>query len=261
MRPRLLDLFCGAGGAAMGYYRAGFDVVGVDINPQPNYPFEFHQADALTFPLDGFDAVHASPPCQAYTRKEVTWGRKTRSVPMFWEPEPIQHPRLLPATRDRLEAEGVAFVIENVPGAPINAGLMLCGSMFGLRIQKHRLFEANWRLPDAPAPCRHVDLYSPWSGPGRSAEKFRAAQGTPWIPMLGGASRKVGNTGDLFNAIPPAYTEFIGRELIVPYRVTDVFRSHALGCVEEYEHPGSCRVEGVGLDLHRGQPNTLRGLW
>lgn len=210
-RPRLLDLFCGAGGAAMGYYLAGFDVVGVDINPQPHYPFEFHQADALTFPLDGFgmdgfDAIHASPPCQAHTRKSATWGRARVNV--------IEHPRLIEPTRKRLEASGLSYVIENVPGAPLRAQLMLCGSMFGLRIQKHRLFEGNWPFPMAPATCNHTDLYNPWQGPGRTADKLREAQGTPWIPMHGGASRKAGVTGDLDNAIPPAYTEWIGAQLL-----------------------------------------------
>jgi hypothetical protein len=205
-RPILLDLFCGAGGAAMGYHRAGFEVIGVDLSPQPHYPFEFHQADAMTFPLDGFDFVHASPPCQAYTRKAATWGRERT----HW----TEHPDLLGPTRDRLEVEGMLYVIENVPGAPINAQLLLCGSMFGLAIQKHRLFEGNWAMPMAPATCNHVGLYNPWAGEGRSADQLRAAQGTPWIPMSGGASRKAGVTGDLFNAIPPAYTEWVGAALL-----------------------------------------------
>ena len=201
-RPRLLDLFCGAGGAAAGYHRAGFDVVGVDINRQPHYLFDFIEADALTFPLDGFDAIHASPPCQAYTRKAADWGRPRN----HW----TDHPDLLAPTRDRLGATGVPYVIENVPGAPIHAQLMLCGTMFGLPLIKHRLFEANWSLPEPPSTCDHRDVYNPWAGPGRSAAKLRAAQDTPWIPMSGGASRKAGVTGDLFNAIPPAYTEHIG---------------------------------------------------
>ena len=114
-KPRLLDLFSGAGGAAMGYHRAGFEVVGVDIKPQPHYPFEFHQADALTFPLDGFDAIHASPPCQAYS----TMTRK-----------PSDHPDLYAPTRSRLVATGLPYVIENVIGAPYTHGFVLCGSMF-----------------------------------------------------------------------------------------------------------------------------------
>jgi DNA (cytosine-5)-methyltransferase 1 len=205
-KPRLLDLFCGAGGAAMGYHRAGFDVVGVDINPQPHYPFEFYQADALEYPLNGFDVIHASPPCQLYTRKSADWGRERVNV--------IEHPDLIGPTRDLLKRTGLPYVIENVVGAPLDAQLMLCGSHFGLRIQKHRLFEANWPLPMAPASCDHRDLYNPWQGPGRTADKLRAAQDTPWIPMHGGASRKAGYTGDLNNAIPPAYTEWIGSALL-----------------------------------------------
>lgn len=203
---RLLDLFLGGGGAAMGYARAGFEIVGVDINPQGNYPFEFHQADALTYPLDGFDVIHASPPCQAYTRKSSTWGRSRT----HW----LDHPDLLRPIRERLVRSGVPYVIENVVGAPIDAQLLLCGSMFGLRIQKHRLFEANWPLPMAPATCNHTDLYNPWQGQGRSAAKLREAMGIDWLPISGGASRKAGYTGDLLNAIPPAYTEWIGTQLL-----------------------------------------------
>jgi DNA (cytosine-5)-methyltransferase 1 len=222
VRPRLLDLFCGGGGAAMGYHRAGFDVVGVDINPQPHYPFEFHQGNALTVLkkaltsrlaspgemgwLDGFDAIHASPPCQSYTRKGADWGRQRN----HW----IDHPDLLAETRELLRASGLPYVIENVPGAPIDAQLELCGTHFGLRIIKHRLFEANWPLLMAPASCDHSDVYNPWAGAGRSAEKLRAAMGIDWLPISGGASRKAGYTGDLFNAIPPAYTEWIGTQLM-----------------------------------------------
>ena len=194
----------------MGYHNAGFDVVGVDIQRQPHYPFEFHQADALTFPLDGFDAIHASPPCQLYSKKVPNWGRKRTT----W----TEHPDLLGPTRERLLAADVPYVIENVPGAPIQAQLLLCGTMFrqpGTQpMTKHRLFEGNWPMPMAPATCDHRDVYNPWRGAGRGAAKMRESQGTPWIPMAGGASRKAGITGDLFNAIPPAYTEYIGRALL-----------------------------------------------
>lgn len=195
----------------MGYHRAGFEVVGVDINPQGNYPFAFVQADALEY-LDRtealhFDVIHASPPCQAYTRKDTNWGRERK----HW----LKHPDLLAPTRDRLVATGLPYVIENVPGAPIQAQVMLCGTMFGLAIRKHRLFEANWALPFPPADCTdHSDLYNPWAGAGRSADKLREAMGIDWLPISGGASRKAGYTGDLFNAIPPAYTEHIGRAWI-----------------------------------------------
>ena len=206
-KPRLLDLFCGGGGAAMGYARAGFEVVGVDSQRQPNYPFEFHQTDAMAFPLDGFDLVHASPPCQLYTRKAADWGRRRN----HW----IAHPDLVGPTRERLVESGLPYVIENVVGAPLNAQLLLCGTMFGLAIRKHRLFESNVSLPLPPRPCSdHSECYNPWAGEGRSADKLRAAMGIDWLPISGGASRKAGYTGDLFNAIPPAYTEYIGSSLI-----------------------------------------------
>jgi DNA (cytosine-5)-methyltransferase 1 len=122
-RPRLLDLYCGAGGAAIGYWRAGFDVTGVDI-PQPRYPFRFVQADALTFPLDGYDVVHASPPCQDSLSLRVLRRRL---------------PRLIPPTRARLRAWGGLYVIENVGRAPLTNCVTLCGSSFGLGVRRHRL--------------------------------------------------------------------------------------------------------------------------
>lgn len=203
----------------MGYARAGFDVLGVDINRQTNYPFPFVQDDALAYlerlwqgvqhgtPVP-FDVIHASPPCQLYTRKAADWGRKRN----HW----LEHPDLVGPTRDYLYAINRPFVIENVPGAPINAQLMLCGTMFDLAIRKHRLFESNRSLPLAPRPCSdHSECYNPWAGAGRSADKLRAAMGIDWLPISGGASRKAGYTGDLFNAIPPAFTEYIGASLMV----------------------------------------------
>jgi DNA (cytosine-5)-methyltransferase 1 len=213
-----LDLFCGGGGAAMGYARAGFEVVGVDINRQPNYPFHAIQGNAIAimdrlvsgepwfYRLADFDVIHASPPCQLYTRKASTWGRDRTHY--------LEHPDLIEPTRELLIATGLPYVLENVPGAPIDAQLELCGTHFGLRIIKHRLFEANWPLPMAPASCDHSDVYNPWAGADRSAAKLRAAMDIDWLPISGGASRKAGYTGDLFNAIPPAYTEWIGAQLM-----------------------------------------------
>ena len=141
---RLLDLFCGAGGAAMGYHRAGFEVVGVDIKPQPHYPFEFHQADALTYPLDGFDVIHASPPCQR-------WSMYSRNLGT-WE----SFPDLITPLRPLLRASGRPYVSENVEGAPLT-GIRLCGSAFGLPVlddrtylRRHRIFESNVDLWGAP---------------------------------------------------------------------------------------------------------------
>ncbi|HSS11160.1 MAG TPA: DNA cytosine methyltransferase [Acidimicrobiales bacterium] len=215
-RPRLLDLFCGAGGAAMGYHRAGFDVVGVDIVDQPRYPFEFHQADALTWPLDGFDAIHASPPCQAY------------SVLRRANPH-AEYPDLVAFTRQRLEESDVPWVMENVPGAPVRAVIVLCGSMFDLgagvrQLRRHRLFELSHAM--LQPQCQHrgeaVGVYG--GGPigrytfengvrkglkgrrggyqGTMAER-RQAMGVDWMTST-----------ELNNAIPPAYTEWIGTQLI-----------------------------------------------
>ena len=197
-RPRLLDLFCGAGGAAMGYHRAGFDVVGVDIKPQPHYPFEFHQADALTFPLDGYDAIHASPPCQAFTLAQRIQHR--------------EHPDLIAPIRTRLEEHH--YVIENVVGAPLLNPITLCGEWFGLRVYRHRLFESS-ALLDQPSHLRHLALLAKMGRPVKNCEYMhiaghfsdvataRIAMGIDWMTR-----------DELSEAIPPAYTEFIGRQLI-----------------------------------------------
>ena len=127
---RLLDLFCGAGGAALGYQMAGFDdITGVDINPQPRYPFKFIQADAMEFDLDGYDLIHASPPCQGYSVTKNIWINN-------------KHLMLIEDIRKRLYNH--KYVIENVLGAPLNNPITLCGEMFKLRVIRHRLFETNW---------------------------------------------------------------------------------------------------------------------
>ena len=207
-RPRLLDLFCGAGGAAMGYYRAGFDVVGVDIKPQPRYPFTFVQSDALEYCAahgHEFDAIHASPPCQAYSVTKSIHGN--------------DHPALVESTRDALIATGKTYVIENVVGAPLRNPLMLCGSMFaGLRVYRHRLFECNPLLFMAPATCHHRYVMPPSKGAYHKlngdnfitcvghnfkAADGRKAMGIDWMTRA-----------ELSQAIPPAYTEYIGRQLL-----------------------------------------------
>lgn len=184
----------------MGYSRAGFEVVGVDIKPQPRYPFEFHQADALTYGLDGFDAIHASPPCQKYS-----WSAKRWDVPRA---------DLVPATRARLHGYGVPFIVENVIGAPLLQAVLLCGTQFGLGVIRHRLFESNYLLL-APAPCHHVGSvrggeYVTVAGHGGDNIKGRgsraakqAAMGIDWM-----------SDQELNEAIPPAYTEYLGRQLL-----------------------------------------------
>jgi len=206
---KLLDLFCGAGGAAMGYHKAGFEVVGVDIHPQPHYPFEFHQADALEFPLKGFDVIHASPPCQAYSSLKHMWNAK-------------KHVDFLPATRARLVASRLPYIIENVRGAPLINPMVLCGTMFGLQtadgdaeLWRHRLFESNMGLT-VDLECNHrklkkvIGVYGSSGGKsvrggtqGFSVKKRREAMGIDWM-----------NGAELSQAIPPAYTEFIGKRLI-----------------------------------------------
>ena len=200
IRPRLLDLFCGAGGASMGYQRAGFYVVGVDIKPQPHYcGDEFYQADALEFPLDGYDAYHASPPCQAYTRLTE---KKYRH----------NHPDLIAYVRLRL-ALHKPFVIENVPDAKDRLWhpIMLCGTMFGLRVYRHRYFEICPEIFNLLTPCCHHKNPILVSGTTRrkagrvenSIKEKREAMGIDWM------------TGkELDQAIPPAYTEYIGKYLM-----------------------------------------------
>lgn len=228
-KPRLLDLFCGAGGAAMGYHRAGFEVVGVDIKPQPHYPFEFHQADALTYPLEGGDVIHASPPCQRYTSLKAMWNR-------------MEHPDLVAPTRALLIESGLPWVIENVPGAPLINPITLCGSMFrlgcdGAELRRHRIFETSFPVL-IDLQCQHG-----WSGKDSAvigvyghAGGYSNAQRYCVIGVCGGHGRdrrrrKNGQhfptaqrkeamgidwmTGqELSQAIPPAYTEFIGKQLM-----------------------------------------------
>lgn len=206
---RLLDLYCGAGGASMGYHRAGFKVVGVDWKPQPNYPFEFHQADALEYPYEGFDAIHASPPCEAHSR--ITGKHR------------INHSDLIPATRTRLSESGLPYIMENVEGAPLNNYFVLCGSMFNLEVRRHRLFEASF-LVLAPS-CNHAaqtgEYYSLcWAN-------RKAGKTSPVVGVYGNINyagefelrcKAMGidwmSNAELVKAIPPAYTEFIGKQLI-----------------------------------------------
>ena len=170
MKPRLLDLFCGAGGAAMGYRRAGFEVVGVDIEPQPRYPFEFHQWDAMEllawhvhhagrgWPFGSFDAIHASPPCQLFS--EGAPGRKR-----------ADHPDLLTPVRECLKAIGLPYVIENVATAPMPTSILLCGATFGLPLIRHRRFEVNPDPGLVPSLC-------PQSRCSPAAWRTRAATAT-----------------------------------------------------------------------------------
>lgn len=210
--PRLLDLFCCAGGAAKGYYWAGFDVTGVDINPQPRYPYKFHEADAvsvlhriLTNPTHGFAAIHASPPCQAHSDLQKQSKRLYRDF--------------IPEVRDLLECIGLPYVIENVEGAPLRNPVLLCGTMFpGLRVIRHRLFETNWELPQPTNHARHPLVFT---HDKRKAHYGQLDQDTAFVQVTGGGNCTVANkraamgigwmTGrELNEAIPPVYTEYVG---------------------------------------------------
>lgn len=204
-RPKLLDLFCCAGGASMGYYRAGFDVTGVDIKPQPHYPFRFIQADALTVDLSGYDAYHASPPCQSYSISKHMQGVKGAD-------------KLIPEIRSRLINTQKPFVIENVPGSPLENPVELSGMSFGIKIIRRRLFELHgFDILLIPSP--------------RQVKNYRAEG---YLPYHHGTSVKRGHLPNIWTkprlqdamkidwmdikemtqAIPPVYTEFIGKYLL-----------------------------------------------
>jgi DNA (cytosine-5)-methyltransferase 1 len=203
---RILDLFCCAGGAAMGLHRAWPDaeIVGVDINPQPRYPFRFVQADAMTCPLDGFDFIWASPPCQGYSLSRNNGSGKDA-------------PKLVEAVRGCLQASGRPYIIENVQGAPLRAAAMLCGASFGLGaagldLNRHRYFETSFAVL-AP-PCQHrrgktLGVYgngtNSWHreklGRCITVAEMREAMGIDWMVRR-----------ELSQAIPPAYSEYIARQ-------------------------------------------------
>ncbi len=190
MAVRLLDLFCGAGGAAKGYHDAGFEVVGVDNKPQPNYPYEFVLADAMTYPLEGYDVIHASPPCQAYSRmRHLPWLRN-KTYPLLIEP-----------TRERLQASGTPWVIENVMDAKLPAG-WLCGAMFGLPFYRHRAFETSWFWMQ-PGHPKHQRIIEAGRMLGGRARKGHEAMTLDWMTPR-----------ERDQAIPPAYTRYIGERVL-----------------------------------------------
>lgn len=213
MRPRLLDLCSGAGGAAVGYDAIGFDVVGVDIAPQPRYPFEFRQADALEFLewihvacsstcSDGYHAIHASPPCQPDSAM-------SSCRPGLAE----TYERLIEPLRERLQATGLPYVIENVVGAALIEPTMLCGRMFGRDLYRHRLFETNFDLPQPPHPehlipaskAGHWTPGTVMSVAGHVAPIAHARL----IMDMDWSTRE-----ELVEAIPPYFTEYVGRHLL-----------------------------------------------
>ena len=204
MRPLLLDAYCGGGGASAGYVAAGWRVIGVDHTPQPRYPYEFVRGDAIEMIAavgSHVDAIHASPPCQRYSRITPVRHRET-------------HADLIAATRQALAATGRPWVMENVPDARahLHSPLMLCGSMFGLAVRRHRLFECSPPLALLLPTCDHSGVPVLVTGTPRrrgcprvdpSAATKRAALRTPWMRIV-----------DMDQAIPPAYTECVGRALL-----------------------------------------------
>lgn len=206
---KLLDLYCKAGGASMGYHLAGFDVIGIDIKLQKRYPFEFIQADALEVLADKsfiaqFDVIAASPPCQTHSATRHlrnAQGKGTDKVD------------LIPQTRKALIDSGKTYIIENVVGAPLIDPILLCGSSFDLKVRRHRLFESN--VPLVGKACDHksqgkpVGIYGsmrdeiPNGGhTAKSIEQAREAMGIDWMIW-----------GELVEAIPPVYTKWIGEQL------------------------------------------------
>lgn len=201
MKPRALDLFCCAGGSAVGLHLAGYDVTGIDIRPQPRYPFRFIQADAMEIDWTGYDLIWASPPCQAYTTLRALQPGK-------------EYPDLVAPVRERLIATGTPWILENVPGAPLHYYITLCGAMFGLRTYRHRRFETSVMLFQPHHP-RHTVL--------TSTKKRRACWDAGLnISVTGDVGTYVGSlamgidwmTGnELSQAIPPAYAKFLAEQV------------------------------------------------
>jgi DNA (cytosine-5)-methyltransferase 1 len=225
VRPRLLDLFCCEGGASRGYAEAGFEVVGVDVDPQPNYPYEFHLADAMTFPLAGFDAVTASPPCTGHSTMAAVNGFRGEHGTEW----------MLHATIDRLASSGKPYVVENVSGARLPGSLTLCGSEFGLTdgeylLKRHRKFVSNILLMGAGGcACRGrriIGVYGDLSKNDRKATSRVRADGRPHGDMRAGVERARrimrmpwASPHGLTQAIPPAYTRFLGEQLMAHLRM------------------------------------------
>jgi DNA (cytosine-5)-methyltransferase 1 len=213
--PWLLDLFCCAGGAGVGYYRAGFNVVGVDIAAQPRYPFTFVQADALAVlqarTINRFAAIHASPPCQAHSDLQ--------------KQSKIKYKDFIERTRDLLVSLGKPYIIENVEGAPLKNPVKLCGASDDfpeLRVIRHRLFESNVDLVGSTCPTKHPLVFT---YDKRKPHYGKLDQDTSYVQVTGGGNCSVRNKRDAMGtdwmtgqecneAIPPAYTEFLGAQLL-----------------------------------------------
>lgn len=216
--PRLLDLFCGIGGAGMGYRLAGWEIVGVDIAPMPDYPGQFHRGDALEFVRrygSAFDLIHASPPCQPSSL--MTKG--TRGAPGA-----VVNADLIPATRVALRTAGAPWVMENVVGSRVRRDLLLCGEMFGLRVIRHRYFQLEGVAVAQPSHPKHRGRVAGWRhgtyvagnaayvqvhGKGGGGKATRAAakdaMGIDWTD----------DHAAIFQAIPPSFTAYIGSQILM----------------------------------------------
>ena len=198
---RALDLFCCAGGAARGLADSGYDIVGVDHEDQPSYPFEFIRADATSFPLEGFELIWASPPCQAFT----AYQRRPRHV------RPA--PDLIAWMRARLAAAECSTILENVDGAPLEDPIMLCGSMFGLDVRRHRYFETSFAVD--PPPCDHASQLPRFPPATNRTNPRCTVEVGVWRIHLDVQRRAMGidwmSREELSQAIPPAYASFLAR--------------------------------------------------
>lgn len=196
-RPLLLDLYSCAGGAAKGYHDAGFDVVGIDIDDQPHYPYTFHRADALEFFRDNwrqFDAVHASPPCQGHSTARHAWGREYETT------------ELLDLTLVAVRESGLPYIVENVGGASMPSAGTLCGTSFGLGLHRHRRFETSfaWLAPPCdPSRVRYRGRAAEVFGHHGNTDRVRREWGVPWMTQY-----------EIAQSIPPAFTEHLGAYLL-----------------------------------------------
>lgn len=214
---KVLDLFCGAGGASTGYHRAGFEVTGVDVKHGKRYPFKYLRLDVRELQpsdLAEYDLIHASPPCQTHsiTRNlRIAQGNSTSKLD------------LLEPTRKLLEASGKPYIIENVPGAPLINPVQLCGSSFKLKVRRHRHFESNMKL--AGSICNHKEQGKPIGVYGAMNDTAQGLDKTTGKYVIGGSTAKTIEEareamgidwmiwGELVEAIPPVYTEYLGRQV------------------------------------------------